>query len=132
MKEEMMSRVVHFEIHADEPERAATFYKSVFGWEIKKWEGPIDYWLVTTGKDTEPGIDGAIVKRQGDKHPGMAVIGYVCTVQVDDLDTTIEKATEAGGLVALPKGPIPGVGYIAYFLDTEGNVFGILEPSPNA
>jgi len=45
-----MPRVVHFEIHADDPQRAANFYQGVFGWDIKKWEGPEDYWLVTTGK----------------------------------------------------------------------------------
>ena len=54
-----MPRVVHFEIHADDPQRAANFYQNVFGWQINKWEGPEDYWLVTTGADNEPGINGA-------------------------------------------------------------------------
>jgi hypothetical protein len=60
-----MARVVHFEIHADNPERAAAFYRKVFDWQITKWDGPADYWLITTGPDSEPGINGAIVQRQG-------------------------------------------------------------------
>ena len=59
-----MSRVVHFEIHADDPQRAVNFYQHIFDWQINKWEGTEDYWLITTGPDTEPGIDGAIVQRR--------------------------------------------------------------------
>ncbi len=55
-----MGRVVHFEIHGDDPERAAEFYRGVFGWEISKWDGPVDYWLVTTGEDSEPGVASAV------------------------------------------------------------------------
>lgn len=58
-----MTRVIHFEIASDNPERAAKFYKEVFDWKIEKWEGPVDYWLVTTGKENEPGINGAIMER---------------------------------------------------------------------
>ena len=59
-----MSRVNHFEINADDPERAAKFYANVCGWKIDKWKGPIEYWLVTTGESDEPGIDGAIMRRE--------------------------------------------------------------------
>ena len=58
-----MSKVIHFEIPADDPERAVTFYKNVFDWEIQKWEGPMDYWLATAGPDDELGINGAIMPR---------------------------------------------------------------------
>ena len=58
-----MPRVTHFEVHADDPERAAKFYRDAFGWKIDKWEGPVDYWLVTTGTEDEPGIDGGLVVR---------------------------------------------------------------------
>jgi len=68
-----MTRVVHFEIHADDPERAAAFYRSVFGWEIRKWDGPFDYWLVMTGPREEMGIDGADRPAQsGDTGRGVA------------------------------------------------------------
>ena len=126
-----MSRVVHFEIHADDPQRAANFYQSVFGWHIQKWDGPADYWLVTTGQAPEPGIDGAIVKRMGPIN-GDAVIAYVCTVDVPSVDDAIAKITSHGGTIVLPKMPVPGVGWLVYAKDTEGNIFGSLQSDHNA
>jgi len=126
-----MLRVVHFEIHADDPQRAANFYQGVFGWDIKKWEGPEDYWLVTTGQAPEPGIDGAIVKRMGPIN-GDAVIAYVCTVDVPSVDDAIAKITSQGGTIVLPKMPVPGVGWLVYAKDTEGNIFGSLQSDHNA
>ncbi len=121
-----MPRVVHFEIHADDPQRAVNFYQNVFGWQINKWEGPEDYWLVTTGANNEPGINGAILKRRGPINSD-AVIAYVCTIDVPDIDEAITKATSQGGTVALPKMPVPGVGWLAYYKDSEGNIFGMLQ-----
>ncbi len=121
-----MPRVVHFEIHADDPQRAVNFYQNVFGWQINKWEGPEDYWLVTTGANNEPGINGAILQRRGPIN-GDAVIAYVCTIDVPDIDEAITKATSQGGTVALPKMPVPGVGWLAYYKDSEGNIFGMLQ-----
>lgn len=126
-----MPRVVHFEIHAGEPARAAEFYKKVFEWEITKWEGPVDYWLVKTGEKDEPGIDGGIMQRQGEID-GQAVIAYVCTVEVDSLDKYSERAINSGGQNVVPKMAVPGVGWLAYFKDTEGNIFGIMQGDPNA
>ena len=74
-----MSRVIHFEIHAESPERAITFYKSFLPWEFTKWPGPTDYWLVKTGSDDQPGINGGLMKRMG-PIDGVAVIAYVCTI----------------------------------------------------
>jgi predicted enzyme related to lactoylglutathione lyase len=121
-----MPRVVHFEIHADDPQRAVNFYQNVFGWQINKWGGPEDYWLVTTGADNEPGINGAILQRRGPIN-GDAVIAYVCTIDVPDLDEAMAKATSQGGTVALPKMPVPGVGWLAYYKDSEGNIFGMMQ-----
>ena len=121
-----MSRVVHFEIPADDPERATKFYTKVFGWKIKKWEGPMDYWLVTTGDKSAPGIDGAIMQRSE-----MAST-VVNTIDVPSVDDFIKKVTKNGGKVITPKTPIPGVGYFAYCKDTEGNMFGILQPDMSA
>lgn len=106
-----MLRVVHFEIHAEEPERAVQFYSGVFGWEIIKWDGPQDYWLITTGPDDEPGINGAVMRRQGEID-GQAVIAYVCTVEVPSVDEYVEKITQGGGSVAVPKMAVPGVGWL--------------------
>lgn len=64
-----MSRGVPFEIPAENPDQDAGFYKKVLGWEIQKWEGPVDYWLISTGKETEPGIHGGIAKKRTGLHP---------------------------------------------------------------
>ena len=122
-----MSRVVHFELPADDPERAAGFYKKIFGWDIQKWAGPVNYWLVSTGPQDKPGIDGGIVNRADRPASGVLV-----TAQVDSVDVCLRKIVEAGGEIIVPKRPIPGVGYQANFRDTEGNVVGIMESDPSA
>jgi predicted enzyme related to lactoylglutathione lyase len=126
-----MPRVVHFEIHAGDPERAITFYEKLFGWSFQKWEGPMPYWLIITGPNDEPGINGGLVPRRGEID-GQAVIAYVCTVDVDSLDSSIATAEGNGGSIALPKIPVPGVGWLAYCKDTEGNIFGMMQADPEA
>ena len=121
-----MLRVTHFEIIADDPERAIKFYADVFGWKVKKWEGPMDYWLITTGPEDQPGIDGGLMKRE---HPGASTTN---TIDVPSVDEFISKITEAGGKIIAPKQSIPGVGYFAYCQDTEGNTFGIMEEDTSA
>jgi predicted enzyme related to lactoylglutathione lyase len=128
-----MSRVVHFEIHAENPERAIRFYTAVFGWTIKKWDGPVDYWLVTTGPSEERGIDGGLLIRRGaGPADGQPVNAYVCTIGVASVDDTISTVKASGGTIALDKMPVPGVGWLAYVKDTEGNIFGVLQPDQTA
>lgn len=116
-----MGRVSHFEITADDPERAAAFYRKAFGWEINDWGGPFKYLLATTGPKDQVGIDGAIMDRQDSKQ---AVIN---TISVDKWEAGAQAVSEAGGTVLMEKTPVPGQGYFAYCKDTEGNVFGIFE-----
>jgi predicted enzyme related to lactoylglutathione lyase len=126
-----MPRVIHFEIHTDDPGRAVKFYQDVFGWKIEKWQGPMDYWLISTGKD-EPGIDGAIARRDQPLRGGDGVVAYVCTVGVKPIDTYIKKVKAHGGELIVPKRPVPGVGWFAQCNDTEGNLFGLMEEDPKA
>jgi len=126
-----MPRVVHFEIHAADPDRAVNFYTTLFGWSFQKWEGPMDYWLITTGPNEQPGINGGLVRRQGEID-GQAVIAYVCTVDVENLDASVQTAVANGCQIALPKMPIPGMGWLAYCKDTEGNLFGMMQGDPSA
>ena len=126
-----MPRVVHFEIHTEDPERAARFYRAVFGWDISKWEGPHDYWLIKTGPDGQPGINGGLLRRHG-PIDGQAVIAYVCTMDVPSVDDYVGRVTAHGGQLALPKMVIPGVGWLAYAKDPEGNVFGMMQADPAA
>ena len=121
-----MPRVVHFEIHAGDCERAVKFYKAVFGWEFQKWEGPAEYWMVMTGPNDQPGINGGLLQRRGEID-GQAVIAYVCTVDVSSVDDSAKTAESNGGQVVVPKMPIPGVGWLVYCKDTEGNIFGIMQ-----
>jgi len=126
-----MARVVHFEVHADDPERALRFYSDTLDWQFRKMDGDTDYWLITTGPSGEPGIDGGLLRRPVPVD-GQAVDAFVCTVCVTSLDRTLEKVTGSGGILAVPKMPIPGVGWLAYATDTEGNVFGMMQPDPGA
>jgi len=121
-----MARVVHFELCADDPERAVKFYEDVFGWQIQKWDGPQDYWLATTGPKDTPGIDGAIMRRD----PNMPAV--VNTIDVTALDDMIATVKANGGTVVAPKMTIPHVGYFAYCQDTEGNTFGIMQSDTSA
>ena len=92
----------------------------------------MEYWLVSTGPDGTPGINGGLMDAAAPRPADGAVIAYVCTVDVDDLDDYLAKAAELGAAVALPKMPIPGIGWLAYMKDTEGNVFGMMQPDPSA
>ena len=121
-----MPRVIHFELGADEPERAITFYQNVFNWTFEKWQGPMDYWLITTGPEDQPGIDGGLGLRQ---RPDERTTN---TIDVDSVDDTVDRIVASGGRVVMPKHAIPGVGYLAYCADTEGNVFGLMASDPGA
>jgi predicted enzyme related to lactoylglutathione lyase len=135
-----MNRVVHFEIHAADPEGAARYYRQVFGWDVREWTVPgVDvpkenrYWLVNTGSEPEPGINGGILFRRGaPPADGQAVNGYVCTIGVASVDEYVDKAVSAGGSIAVPKMPIKGVGWLAYCKDPEGNIFGLMQADKNA
>jgi len=118
-------RVIHFEIHAEDPKRATEFYERVFDWRIKKWEGPVEYWLVTTGEDRSPGINGGIMRRVGKWSTWN-------TIDVPSVNEFLERILKAGGKVVQKKTVVPGVGYMAYCADTEGNVFGIMQEDPKA
>jgi len=120
-----MPRVVHFEIPADDPARAEKFYTEVFGWKFQKWDGPSPYWLVTTGPEGTPGINGGMMPRQ----PGQPVVNTIDVPSVDEYAKTIEAK---GGKIVVPKMAIPGVGYLVYFTDTEGNIGGIYTHDPSA
>ena len=116
----MAERTIHFEITADQPERAADFYRQTFGWTITKWDGPVDYWLVSSGEGL--GIDGAIMPRGHDQ----AVIN---TIQIEgSLEDAVARVENANGTQIDEIHTIPNVGRFTYVRDTEGNVFGMMEP----
>lgn len=95
MKE--LPRVIHFEIDAKKPERAIKFYEKVFDWKIEKWKGPIDYWLIMTGKEKEPGIDGGLAKRT---EAGPSTVN---TIDVPSVNEYVKKVESNGGSIIRPK-----------------------------
>jgi len=122
-----MSRAVHFEIHASDPQAAITFYGGLFGWTFNKWEGG-DYWMIHTGPDVQPGINGGLMPRRGDlPAPLAAVNAFVITVDVAEIDDAIARGKANGGTLALPKMPVPGIGWLAYMKDPDGNIFGMMQ-----
>jgi len=122
----MTSRVVHFEVPVENMGRAINFYKNVFGWKFDEWDGPEKYMMVTTGKKSEMGINGGMVAKSK-KMP------YVInTIGVKSVDDFIEEIKKNGGKIITSKTVIPKIGYMAYFKDTEDNIFGIMESDMKA
>lgn len=128
-----MNRPTHFEFHTANPEGAIAFYTRVFGWNFQKWEGPMDYWLITTGGGEGVGINGGMVRRMGAAPAeGQAVNAFINTIKVESVDAAGLKITANGGTIALPKMPIPGMGWLAYGKDVDGNIFGVMQDDPAA
>ncbi|HSK27988.1 MAG TPA: VOC family protein [Jiangellales bacterium] len=130
-----MARVVHFEIHADDLDRAKAFYTAAFDWTWQDWSGVsgTPYWGAVTGPDDQPGINGGLLLRPAaSPSPGQGANAFVCTVQVEDYDETERRILEAGGSVAMPKTAMTGMAWQGYYLDTEGNTIGIHQPDPDA
>jgi uncharacterized protein len=125
-----MPRVVHFEIHASDPQSLSAFYAEVFGWKAT-YIAPLDYVMFDTGEG--PGINGGMPKRMGPKPAdGAAVNAYVCSIGVDSVDTYEKRALDAGATIALPKMAIPGIGWQVYIKDPDGNILGLHQPDPQA
>lgn len=121
-----MNRFTHFELATKNLEKTAQFYRDVLGWKVEKWEGPVDYWLVTSGDRDTPGINGGLMEASDDFQ------GTINTVEVDDIDKVIAKVKSHGGEIVMDKGPIPGVGYQAYIKDNMGIIVGLHQPDENA
>ncbi|NSW52990.1 MAG: VOC family protein [Anaerolineae bacterium] len=125
-----MPNVIHFEIHATEPKILVDFYTNLFGWKISQWEGPMEYYLVDSG---EAALGGAIQRRPEGTPPGdHPVNAFVCTVEVEDLEAMLGKSTALGASIQLPKMPVPGIGWMAYIKDPDGNLLGMMQTDAQA
>ena len=121
-----MPKPFHFDLSADDPERAATFYRSVFDWKVARWEGSSEYWFIRTGDDSGPGMTGGVAARL-EPHDTTVMM-----IDVPDVDRFAERVLKAGGTIREPKRAIPGVGYLVTCRDTDGNTFGIMQLDPQA
>ena len=124
-----MNTIAYFEIQSANPENAIAFYKALFGWRFRREpQVPIPYWRIET-----EGIRGGLLQRPvAPPPPQCGTNAYVCSVEVSDIDAMAEKIVSLGGQVALPKFAVPGVCWHAYFVDPDGNTFGVFEPDPGA
>lgn len=121
-----MPRISYLDFSAEDPERAVNFYNKIFGWQINKWDGPLEFWEIKTGEPNELGIDGGLSKRDR--------IGQWTTpfINVSSVDQYIAKIEAGGGRIIQPKASIPGIGYNLLFKDTENNTIGLFEENKNA
>lgn len=121
-----MNRFTHFEFVTDDFEKTAHFYRTVFGWKVEKYEGPVDYWMVTSGDASSVGINGGLMPAGG------PFSGTVNTIEVENIDEYIPKVAANGGEFIFPKDAIPGVGWIAYFKDPTGIICGLHQADEKA
>jgi len=124
-----MNAIAYFEIQADKPEIAIDFYRNVFGWKFARQEGmPVPYWRIATD-----GMRGGLLQRPAPvPPPGQGTNAFVCSIEVASFDATAKVVLNNGGTVALEKFAVPGVCWQGYFIDPQGNVFGLFQPDPNA
>jgi uncharacterized protein len=124
-----MNAPTYFEIQADHPERAVIFYREIFGWAFIKAEGmPIEYWRIET-----EGPRGGLLKRPANvPPPNTGTNAFVCSMEVANFDAIAARILSAGGQIALPKFAVPGVCWQGYFIDTEGNTFGLFQADSSA
>jgi predicted enzyme related to lactoylglutathione lyase len=124
-----MNAPAYFEIQADDTNRAVRFYREIFGWKFDKVDGlPIEYWRIETS-----GPRGGLLKRPAKTPPPEhGTNAFVCSMEVTSFDDMAAKVASHGGTVALPKFAVPGVCWQGYFIDPEGNTFGIFQPDSQA
>jgi predicted enzyme related to lactoylglutathione lyase len=120
---------IYFEIQADDPNRAIGFYSKVFAWTFSEVNGlPVPYWRIETG-----GSRGGLLKRPAKTPPSeCGTNAFVCSIEIENYDATAKTILEIGGIVALPKFAVPGTCWQGYFIDSEGNTFGIFEVDQGA
>ena len=121
----MPNNLAAFAIHAEDITRARKFYEAVFGWKFEPW-GPPDFYLIHTGDERHPGVQGLMHKRQQPKGVGGPNC-FECTVSVDDVDAIAAAVKKHGGKITMEKSPIPTVGELIYFDDPEGNRVGAMK-----
>lgn len=122
-----LAKVGYFEMHVDDFQRAQQFYQEVFGWSFSKISAAFEYYMIDTGHKGEGSINGGMMKRQQPLQKSNGVSGYVCAIYVNDINATLEKVKRQKGKVTMEKSSLPGIGFIAYGLDSEGNAFGLWE-----
>jgi predicted enzyme related to lactoylglutathione lyase len=121
---------MYFEIQADNIARAVQFYQDLFGWTIEKTDEnlPVEYWGIHGDQ-----LAGGILQRPAPAPKSeQGTNAFTISFEVNDFDPAARQIIAAGGQSAIPKFAIPGRCWQGYFLDTEGNAFGLFEFDENA
>jgi predicted enzyme related to lactoylglutathione lyase len=121
----MSNRVVHFEIPCNDPGKTMIFFEKVFGWKFQQF-GTEAYWVVITGDEKSPGINGGLMKKRDPNQP------VANSIDVNNIDQSIKDVESGGGTIVVPKMVIPTVGWLAYFKDPDGNIHGLYQHDPSA
>jgi uncharacterized protein len=124
-----MNNIAFFEIQATESEKAVRFYREIFGWQFTQQLGlPVEYWRIVTD-----GMNGGLLKRPTQTPPHqIGTNAFTCSIEVANFDETADKIMQHGGQIALPKFAVPGTCWQGYFIDLDGNTFGIFQVDANA
>lgn len=126
----MKNKLTHFAIHIDDIERAKNFYDQVFDWGFHSY-GQSDFLQIKADKTENGELIGALQSRKYSPVPEK-LVGLECTIGVESVDAIVQKVTSNGGKMVMPKTAIPYVGWIAKFLDTEGNLVCAMQYDSNA
>lgn len=121
----MKNRVIHFEIPCDHPQKVMDFFSEVFHWRFEQF-GDVPYWSAITGDENAPGINGGIMQKRDPRQP------IAHSIYVEDIDAYIVRVAAAGGEIVVPKMAVPGMGWLAYFKDPDGNIHGMFQEDSTA
>jgi uncharacterized protein len=122
-----MGKVGYFEIQVDDFKKAQEFYRKVFNWKFSKIDAPFEYYMIDTGHSGKESINGGMLKRHQSLAKNNGISGYVCAIFVNSIDETVTKLKKQGGTVTVEKMHLPGIGFVAYALDSEANAFGLYD-----
>ena len=119
-----MPKITHFELPVEDVERSIKFYSAAFGWKFQKW-GEENYWMISTGSDDEPGINGGLMKKMDPNQPPTNVM------DVPNLDEAMAAVRAAGGEIVVDRMEVPTIGWLSYFKDPDGIIIGMMELMPH-
>jgi len=126
VRDGLMSAIVHFDVPAEDIERAKKFYSVLFGWKFESFPDMQYNLITTTNVDGTPGVGGGMGKRM---EPSQRMINYF---GVSSIDAAMKQVKSLGGKVLTEKMAVPGMGFLASCKDTEGNMFGLWEENTQA
>ena len=122
----LMPTIVHFDVPAEDIERAKKFYSTLLGWKFESFPEMQYNLITTTNLDGTPGVGGGMGKRM---EPSQRMMNYF---GVPSIDAAMKQVKSLGGKILTEKMAVPRMGYLVNCVDTEGNAFGLWEEDTKA